>query len=59
MVEESISSVPVPPIPHEQNLCRTLLTPTCVAKFLSWTDAKEYAEGLMPLRGWIANSRIP
>ena len=25
MVEESISSVPVPPIPHEQNLCRTLL----------------------------------
>src|SRR5206468_4521760 len=25
MVEESASSVPVPPMPHEQNLCRTLL----------------------------------
>ena len=25
MVEESTSSVPVPPMPHEQNLCRTLL----------------------------------
>ncbi len=24
MVEESTSSVPVPPMPHEQNLCRTL-----------------------------------
>src|SRR5262245_8392635 len=25
MVEESTSSVPVPSMPHEQNLCRTLL----------------------------------
>src|SRR2546427_8661756 len=25
MVEASTSSVPVPPMPHEQNLCRTLL----------------------------------
>ncbi len=28
MVEESTSSVPVPPMPHEQNLCRTLLAQT-------------------------------
>lgn len=31
MVEESPSSVPVPPMPHWQNLCRTLLTPTSAA----------------------------
>src|SRR6266853_472381 len=34
-------------------------TPTWGATFFTWTDVKEYAEGWMSLRGWIAHIRIP
>src|SRR5882672_9382871 len=34
-------------------------TPPWGATFLTWTDVKEYAEGWMSLRGWIAHIRIP
>src|SRR5215831_4591882 len=38
MVEESTSSVPVPSMPHEQNLCRTLLGIRCKEIWIEGAD---------------------